>query len=112
MRTAGSKVTFREAREAITEGMLGGGALEPKISFESGLVMCVAAGELLPAALKADANEELLPLPAFVWRRPGCTRRCASRPSLAALHWHLLQVKFRTRPGSCLRMEDVETGLA
>jgi len=76
----GFTVTFRDVPEALTEGDTRDEVLlRAEDALESALAMYVAAKEPLPTSSEAEANEVIVPFRRWGWRKPRCTRQCASK---------------------------------
>jgi antitoxin HicB len=114
----GFTVTFRDVPEAITEGDTREEALlRAEDALESALAMYIAAGELLPAASKAEADEEMVPLLALGMAKAALyeamREQGVGRAELARrLRWHFPQVSRVLDLRHASRMEHVEAALA
>jgi antitoxin HicB len=114
----GFTVTFRDVPEAITEGDTREEALlRAEDALESALAMYIAAGERLPAASQAEANEQIVPLSALGMAKAALydamRDQGVGRAELACrLRWHLPQVSRVLDLRHASRMEHVEAALA
>ena len=115
---AGFTVTFRDVPEAITEGdTLDEALLRAEDALESALALYIAAGEPLPAASTAAADEEMVPLSALGMAKAALyeamREQGVGRAELARrLRWHLPQVSRVLDLRHASRMEHVEAALA
>jgi antitoxin HicB len=114
----GFTVTFRDVPEAITEGDTRDEALlRAEDALESALAMYIAAGEPLPAASKAAADEEMVPLSALGMAKAAlydamCEQGVGRAELARRLRWHLPQVSRVLDLRHASRMEHVEAALA
>jgi antitoxin HicB len=109
----GFTVTFRDVPESITEGILGR-MLRAEDALKSALAMYISAGEPLPAASKAQAGEEMVPLSALEMAKTALydAMREQGVGRAERLRWRLPQVGRVLDLRHASRMEHVEAALA
>jgi antitoxin HicB len=99
------------------KGIAGRKRCRSEDALESALAMYIAAKEPLPAPSKAEAGEEMMPLPALGMTKTGLydamREQGVGRAELARrLRWHLPQVNRVLDLRHASRMEHVEAALA